>query len=123
MSIMAPPSFLTAFDLPDLKLPSGKRNVTNVPSQSLMMLNDPLVSPLAKHWATKLLKEPHASVEERISAMFARAFARPPQLAELQQCTTATRDFATTPDLLHDEAAWTQLAHALFNTQEFIHYR
>ena len=35
----------------------------------------------------------------------------------------AARDFATTPDLLHDEAAWTQLAHAIFNTQEFIHYR
>lgn len=123
MSIMAPPSFLTAFDLPDLKLPSGKRNVTNVPSQSLMMLNDPLVSTLAKHWATQLLREPHTTGEERISAMFARAFARAPQHAELQQWTTAARDFATTPDLLHDEAAWTQLAHALFNTQEFIYYR
>lgn len=123
MSIMAPPTFLTAFDLPDLKLPSGKRNVTNVPSQSLVMLNDPLVSTLAKHWATQLLKEPHTTVEERIRAMFARAFARPPQPAELEQWTTAARDFATTPDLLHDEAAWTQLAHAIFNTQEFIHYR
>jgi hypothetical protein len=123
MSIMAPPSFLTAFDLPDLKLPSGKRNVTNVPSQSLMMLNDPLVSTLAKHWATQLLKEPHTTTEERTSAMFARAFARQPQPAELQQWTTAARDFATTPDLLHDEAAWTQLAHAIFNTQEFIYYR
>ena len=35
----------------------------------------------------------------------------------------AARDFATTPDLLHDEVVWSQLAHALFNTQEFIHYR
>ena len=123
MSIMAPPVFLAAFDLPDLKLPSGKRNVTNVPSQSLMMLNDPLVGSLAKHWATKLIKEPHTSVEERISAMFARAFSRPPHPVELQQWTTATRDFATMSDLLHDEVAWTQLAHAIFNSQEFIHYR
>jgi mono/diheme cytochrome c family protein len=123
MSIMAPPSFLTAFDLPDLKLPSGKRNVTNVPTQSLMMLNDPLVSTLAKHWATQLLKAPHATAEERVSAMFIQAFARAPQPAELQQWTAAARDFATTPEILHDEAAWTQLAHALFNTQEFIHYR
>ena len=61
MSIMAPPKVLTTFDLPDLRLPSGKRNVTNVPSQSLMMLNDPLVSTLAKHWATQLLKEPNAT--------------------------------------------------------------
>jgi mono/diheme cytochrome c family protein len=123
MSIMAPPTFLTAFDLPDLKLPSGKRNVTNVPTQSLMMLNDPLVSTLAKHWATQLLKAAHATAEERVSAMFIRAFARAPQPSELQQWTAAAREFATTPDLLRDEAAWSQLAHALFNTQEFIHYR
>jgi hypothetical protein len=88
-----------------------------------MMLNDPLVSTLAKHWSAQLLKAPHTTAEERISAMFARAFARQPQPAELEQWTTAARDFATTPDLLHDEAAWTQLAHALFNTQEFIYYR
>ena len=123
MSIMAPPTFLTAFDLPDLKLPSGKRNVTNVPTQSLMMLNDPLVSTLAKHWATQLVKAPHATPEERVTAMFIAAFARAPQPGELQQWKAAAQDFATTPDLLHDEAAWTQLAHAIFNTQEFIHYR
>ena len=122
MSIMAPPTFLTAFDLPDLKLPSGKRNVTNVPTQSLMMLNDPLVTTLAKHWATQLVKAPHATPEERVTAMFLQAFARAPQPGELQRWTAAARDFSTT-DLLHDEAAWTQLAHAIFNTQEFIHYR
>ncbi|MEI7461260.1 MAG: DUF1553 domain-containing protein [Pirellula sp.] len=123
MSIMAPPKVLTTFDLPDLRLPSGKRNVTNVPSQSLMMLNDPLVSILAKHWALKLLNAPHNTPEERVNAMFIAAFARAPQKHELQQWTTAAKDFSTTPDLMKDEAAWTQLAHTFFNTQEFIHYR
>lgn len=123
MSIMAPPTFLAAFDLPDLKLPSGKRNVTNVPTQSLMMLNDPLVNTLAKYWAMQLLKAPHTTVEERITDMFIAAFARVPAPAELPQWKATAQDFATTPDLLHDEAAWTQLAHAIFNTQEFIHYR
>jgi hypothetical protein len=120
---MAPPKVLTTFDLPDLRLPSGKRNVTNVPSQSLMMLNDPLVSILAKHWALKLLNAPHNTPEERVNAMFIAAFARAPQKHELQQWTTAAKDFSTTPDLMKDEAAWTQLAHTFFNTQEFIHYR
>ena len=123
MSIMAPPKFLTAFDLPDLKLPNGKRNVTSVPTQSLMMLNDPLVSTLAKHWATQLVKAPHATPEERVTAMFLQAFARAPQPGELQQWTAAARDFSTTQNLMQDEAAWTQLTHAIFNTQEFIHYR
>ena len=123
MSIMAPPKFLTAFDLPDLKLPSGKRSLTRVPTQSLMMLNDPLVSTLAKHWAAGLLKMPHTTAEERITAMFLRAYSRAPQPPELEQWTDALRDFATTADAMHDETAWTQLAHAIFNTQEFIHYR
>ena len=97
--------------------------MTNVPTQSLMMLNDPLVSTLAKHWAMQLLKAPHTTAEERISAMLIVAFARVPAPSELQQWKATAQDFATTPDLLHDEAAWTQLAHAIFNTQEFIHYR
>ena len=119
---MAPPKFLTAFDLPDFKLPSGKRNITRVPTQSLM-LNDPLVGTLAKRWATQLVQAPHATPEERVSAMFIRAFARVPLQTELQRWTAAARDFATSADAMHDEAAWTQLAHAFFNTQEFIHYR
>ena len=123
MSIMEPPRFLTAFDLPDLKLPSGKRNVTRVPTQSLMMLNDPLVSSLAKHWAAQVIKTPHATPDDRIRAMFQRAYSRPPSPPELEKWTAAVRDFASTADVLHDEAAWTHLAHAIFNTQEFIHYR
>ena len=123
MSIMAPPKFLTVFDLPDLKLPSGKRNVTTVPTQSLVMLNDPLVSTLAKHWATQLLKSPASTPEDRIRQMFAAAYTREPQPAELQNWTAALRDFATTADVMQDETAWTQLAHSVFNTAEFIHYR
>ena len=55
--------------------------------------------------------------------MFFAAFARAPQKHELQRWITAAREFATEPDLMQDEAAWTQLAHTFFNTQEFIHYR
>ena len=123
MSIMEPPKFLVAFDLPDLRLPSGKRNLTRVPTQSLMMLNDPLVSSLAKHWATQLLKTPHATPEERIGAMFRRAYSRTPQPPELEIWSAAVRDFTTSADMMKDEAAWAQLAHTIFNTQEFIHYR
>ena len=123
MSIMAPPAFLDAFDLPAPKMPSGKRNVTSVPSQSLVMLNDPFVRSLAGHWAARLVKKPHATHAERIAAMFVHAFARMPRPSELEQWTSAFRDFASSTDTLNDEAAWTQLAHAIFNTQEFIHYR
>jgi len=35
----------------------------------------------------------------------------------------AVGSFATSQDLMTDKAAWTALAHALFNTKEFIYYR
>jgi hypothetical protein len=125
MSIMAPPMFLTAFNLPDLKLPTGRRDVTNVPAQALTLLNDPFVSAMAKHWAAKLLQAPHTTPEDRVRAMFVQAFGREPQDDELSRWTAAARDFATPNGgaLMQDEAAWAQLAHALFNTTEFLFYR
>ena len=123
MSIMAPPKFLTSFDLPDLKLPSGRRNVTSVPTQALLLLNDPLVAELSHHWARELIKAPHRSPEERIDAMFVAALGRQPGDSERARWASLFRELSTTSDPMTDEGAWSQLAHTLFNTKEFIHYR
>jgi len=123
MSIMAPPKFLMTFDLPDLRLPSGRRNVTNVPTQALLLLNDPLVDALARHWAAGLIKTPHASPEERLDSMFVTAFGRTPTESEKVKWTALLQSVVTLPDVMADEAAWTQLAHTIFNSQEFIYYR
>jgi cytochrome c551/c552 len=125
MSIMAPPVFLAGFNLPDLKLPTGRRDVTNVPSQALTMLNDPFVAAMAEHWASQLMLKPHTMPEERVRTMFQRAFAREPQANELQTWSATVRGLASPASggLMHDEAAWTQLAHTFFNTTEFLFYR
>ena len=123
MSIMAPPKFLMTFDLPDLRLPSGKRSVTSVPTQALALLNDPLVSQLARHWATALVKMPHTCPEERIDSMFVAALGRTPREAERHGWLQLLQQVATSTDVMADESAWTQLAHTFFNAQEFIHYR
>ena len=123
MSIMAPPKFLMTFDLPDLRLPSGQRNVTNVPTQSLLLLNDPLVEALARHWANTLIKTPHASPEERLDNMFVTAFGRTPTESESVRWMALLQSVVSQPDVMTDEAAWAQLAHTIFNAQEFIHYR
>ncbi len=123
MSIMAPPKFLTAFDLPDLKLPSGRRNVTSVPPQALLMLNDPLVDQLARHWASQLIQVPHSLPEDRIEAMFVTALGRQPNESERVRWVSLLRELSSATDLMTDETAWTQLAHTLFNTKEFLYYR
>jgi len=121
MSIMDPPKFLTTFDLPDLKLPNGRRNVTSVPTQALLLLNDPLVAQLSKHWAAELQKSPHRDPGERIDAMVVAAFGRHPKESERTRLEGLLRAVCTEEDPMMDQAAWAQLAHTIFNTKEFIH--
>ena len=123
MSIMAPPAFLSTFDLPDLKLPNGRRNVTSVPTQALVMLNDPLTNQLAQHWAKRLMSDLQTTPEGRIRSMFIEALGREPQTDEVRRWADAVRSFSTTTDIMSDSSAWTQMAHSMFNTQEFIHFR
>lgn len=123
MSIMAPPKFLAAFDLPDLKLPSGRRNVTSVPTQALLMLNDPLVAQLSHHWAGELIKVQHHLPEDRIDVMFVTALGRKPSESERTRWVSLLKELSTSSNPMDDVAAWSQIAHTLFNTKEFIYYR
>jgi hypothetical protein len=119
------PGFLQAFDLPVPFQAMGRRNVTNVPAQALVMMNDPFVAEQAKLWAKAALADATLLPAARIEQMYRAAFARPPEPAE----TTAALEFLAAQAKTHggdfgndprQEAAWADLAHALFNTKEFI---
>jgi hypothetical protein len=119
------PGFLVTFDLPVPFQAMGRRNVTNVPAQSLTMMNDPFVVEQARLWAKKTLADAALAPEERILGMYRAAFGRPPAAEEmaaaLEFLALQTRahggDFAKDP---RQEAAWADLAHALYNAKEFI---
>ncbi len=119
------PTLLTTFDFPTPFTTVGRRNVTNVPAQSLAMMNDPLVAQQATVWADRILREmPNASPEERLSQMFLEAFARKPQSAEVAILTASLQEFAKVHGCQIDDAAvWSDLAHSLFGTSEFIYLR
>ncbi len=124
MSIMQPPEFLVGFNLPDMKLPTGKRDVTNVPAQALTMLNDPFVNAMAEHWANGLVNDTDTNAESRTRKMLRKALGRSTRDGEVGRWVTAIREFHNgDKDLLQDRQAWQSLAHALFNTKEFIYYR
>lgn len=126
MSIMDPPRFLVGFNLPDLKLPTGKRDVTNVPNQALILMNDPFVMSQAEEWSTRLLKHPADSVEARIRQMFRKAYGREPDQQELHRWSEFVEELGGSEDeqyLLVTPRVWQQIAHTLFNSKEFIYYR
>jgi len=112
MSIMQPPEFLVGFNLPDLKLPTGRRDVTNVPAQALIMLNDPLVREMAEHWGSALAADSATSPPEKVGGIFLSAFGREPDADELLRWSEEAK---RTP--------WAEIIHTIFNAKEFIYYR
>lgn len=124
MSVMQPPEFLVGFNLPDLKLPTGRRDVTNVPAQALILMNNEFVTEMSRHWADHLLQDSASNPGERISSMFLAALGRRPTPNEQERWLAALREFSMSQEqLLMDRDAWSTLAHALFNTKEFLYYR
>ena len=107
--------FLTAFDAPVPFSTLGRRDATNVPAQSLTLLNDPFVIRCAGQWAAQGNKV--ADTDARLRLMFVSAFSRPPADAEL----AAARRFLT--DLGVSPTAWRDVAQSLFNLKEFIYLR
>ncbi len=123
-SIMAPPAFLAAFNAPAPKISTAKRDVTSVPGQALILLNDPFVVAMADRWAGSLVADGRSDPAARIDRMFRDALGRGATDAEIRTWTEALAGFAAPEaERMADRAAWAALAHALFNTKEFLHVR
>ena len=77
--------FLRAFDFPEPFATTGRRDATNVPAQSLAMMNDPQVSRLINNWAKRMLEGENAtrSSRERLERMFVAALGRSPLRKEV----------------------------------------
>lgn len=126
LTIMEPPKFLAVFNQPPPKIPTGLRDVTNTPAQALTLLNDPLVKQQAEYWAERLIAEGPSPIELRLATMFRTAMGRPPTSDELAEWTSAAADLArlhgvAAESMMTSRLVWTDLAHALFNTKEFLY--
>jgi hypothetical protein len=106
-----PNQFLTMFDKPAPSSSFGRRNLSNVPAQSLALLNDPFVVGQAEFWAKRSLAEP-GTRSERVSRLYREALARTPTEAEL----SAANEFLGESD---DLPAWSSYAQTFFNLKEF----
>lgn len=120
---MAPSKFLLSFNFPNPKLPTGRRDVTNVPAQALVLLNDPFVVSLADGWSGRLVVDALATPEARIERMFQRALGRSPEVEEASAWVAFARSLSGVDRLMIDRVAWKNVAHTILNTKEFIHVR
>ncbi|MEP7362414.1 MAG: PSD1 and planctomycete cytochrome C domain-containing protein [Acidobacteriota bacterium] len=126
---MQGPRFLETFDFPPPMQTRGNRDVTNVPSQSLALLNDPFVTAEARAWALRLIAiGPDDAVDARLSRMFESAFAHPASPAELARLrgmvqSLAARRNVPESDILSNVDVWKDAAHTFFNMKEFVYVR
>jgi hypothetical protein len=104
------PMFL-AFDYPLPISTIGRRSVSTVPSQALILMNDEFLELESREW-TRRLEAESSDPPRTVSKMYEAAFAREPQDWEL----AAALDFVKTQP-------WADLAHVLFNSAEFIYVR
>ena len=115
------PPMMLAFDTPSPFSTVGRRSVSNVPAQALILMNDPFVHQQAEVWA-KRVNAQGGSDRQRIQRMYLSAFGRPPTDAELAACLGFLEEQAKAGGKQAvDPAVWADLAHTLFQLKEFIY--
>jgi hypothetical protein len=101
------------FDFPQPAQFAGKRSETTVPTQSLYLLNADLIRQRGEDLARALGA---GESEARIGQLWMRVLNRPVTGGELQEALAFLQASGGTGEL----AAWTELARALFGTNEFL---
>ena len=122
-----PPMMLT-FDTPIPFSTVGKRNQSNVPAQSLTLMNDPFVHDQANKWAKRVIMDGSVDAAQRIDRMFMQALGRPAteaQRAAAVGFVLAKADEMELDDdvLMKDAGLWRELCHAMFNLKGFSYVR
>jgi hypothetical protein len=118
--------FMQTFDTPMPFSTFGKRNSTNVPAQSLALLNDPFVLDQAQKWADTILENGPSSFEGRIQAIYMTAFSRAATLEEIAGAKAFLESIretvAETADTeMEERLLWKEYCHTIYNLKEFIY--
>ncbi|WP_010586705.1 PSD1 and planctomycete cytochrome C domain-containing protein [Schlesneria paludicola] len=110
---------MLAFDTPSPFSTVGRRTVSNVPAQALILMNDPFVVEQAHAWAMSALVDANATDTQRIHQLYLTAFARKPSAVEVSDAI----GFVNAQGVKTVESqreAWSHLCHVLFNVKEFV---
>ena len=116
---------MLAFDMPIPFNPVGRRNVSNVPAQPLILMNDPFVAEQAKIWAKRVMSDDAENAGQRITTMYETAFGRPATTLEIREGTAFLQEQSAAYGAggeawKKDERAWADFGHVLWNVKEFI---
>ena len=113
-------SLLTVFDFADPDFVVGRRETTTIPSQALMMLNNPFVAKAAAQTADRMLREASPSDDQRLEWAAVHLWGRsvgPMEQGKIREYLDRERPAGA------DEAAvrkaWGRTVHAMLTSTEF----
>ncbi|MCL6268223.1 PSD1 and planctomycete cytochrome C domain-containing protein [Flagellimonas myxillae] len=117
---------MTTFDRPIPFTTFGRRDVTNVPAQSLILMNDPFVIQQSEIMAQKLLVEKNLSFDQKVEWIYMRMFSRKPtekEIANASQFMTQIKAMKNLDESTEnkDLEIWKEYCHSIFNLKEFIY--
>lgn len=120
--------FMLTFDTPVPFSSMGRRNVSNVPAQALILLNDPLVVELSRKWGERALQHVadagSEAMSQRVGWLYLSGFGRQPTASESQTANAFLTSQASERGVsTEDSDLWADFAHVLVNTKEFIFLR
>ena len=116
---------MRAFDTPVPHTTIGRRTVSNVPAQSLILMNDPFVVEQAQLWARRSLASNSDSPEQRVKNVYLAAFSRPPTKVELTEALAFLDEQGASlgvpaAERRANEKVWADFCHVLLNVKEFV---
>ncbi len=119
---------MLAFDMPIPDTTVGRRNVSNVPAQALILMNDPFVAEQAKAWSELELQAAGLEPRERIDRLFMTAIARHPSDEESEDLHVflirqGSEYGLSIEECFDDPRVWADLCHVVFTMKEFIFIR
>ena len=106
---------MTTFDQCDTTMPTGRRDVSIVPTQALTLLNNAWVGERADACAASVLMNASGR-EQRVELAWQQALGRMPTPAERSAAVAHVEEMAGGDE----QAAWASLCLVLFNTNEFV---
>jgi len=118
------PDMLGVFDMADPNLIMGKRDVTNVPTQALFLMNNPFVLKQCEETAKRVLAHKDLDQAGRIDLAYRLALGRPPTQPERLDLAAYLTDYVKALDAAKQQgnhlfAGWTSLCQLLFECGEF----
>ena len=112
------PEILKTFDFPEPSNPASSRSITNVPTQSLFLMNSEFIRSNAAALANRIT-ESSSATNVRLQHLWEICLSRQPTETEVAMASAFLQEWPGAAGARTGTDAWTALCHSIFASAEF----